>query len=86
MVQPTPTPTTGGVAEDPAREGANASAPLRDEGTAATPPPSSVVEEENRAPSPARMEEPSVEAATQEGAPDLGKGPMMPSTMVGSRR
>jgi len=42
-----------------------------------------VAKEENRAPSLARVEEPPVEAAASEGAPDLGKGPMMSSTMVG---
>jgi hypothetical protein len=71
------------VAEDPAREGADISASIRDGGTAGTPPPSSVVEEENRSPSPARVEEPSVEVSTQEDAPDHGKGPLIPSTVVG---
>ena len=81
--QPTDAPTTKEIAEDPAREGADANAPSRDEGAAATPPPSSGVKEENRAPSPAWVEEPPVEAATSEGTADLGKGPMMSSTMVG---
>ena len=49
----------------------------------ATPPPGSRAEEENKAPSPARLEEPPVEAAAPEGTPDLGKGPMMSLTMVG---
>ena len=40
-------------------------------------------EEENKAPFPALVEEPPVEAPAQEGAPDHGKGPMMPSTVVG---
>ena len=40
-------------------------------------------EEENRAPSPAPVEEPPVEAPAQEGAPDHGNGPMMPSIVVG---
>jgi len=40
-------------------------------------------EDGNRAPSTAQVEEPPVEAAAQEGTLDLGKGPMMPSTMVG---
>jgi len=52
------------VAEDPAREGADTSTPTRDDGTVGTTPLSSVVEEENRAPSPARVEEPPIEAST----------------------
>jgi len=75
------------VAKDPAREGgregAHVNAPIRDDEAAGTLPPSSVAEEENRAPSPARVEEPPVETSVQEGAPDHTKGPMMPSNMVG---
>ena len=65
------------AAEDPAREGVDANAPSRDEGAAANPPSSSGAEEGNRAPSPARVGEPHVEATAPEGTPVLGKGPMM---------
>ena len=80
MVLPTTTPTAEEIAEDPCREGADANAPSRDEGATATPPLSSRAEEENKAPSPTRVEEP---PAAMEGALDIGKGPMMSSTMVG---
>ena len=83
VAQPTAAPMMLRVAEDPAREGTDISAPIRDDVTAGTPPPSSVAKEENRAPSPAWVEEPPVEASAQEGAPDHGKGPMMPSNVVG---
>jgi hypothetical protein len=82
MAQPATTSATERVVEDPAQEGADVNAPIRDEGAVVTPPRSSVVEEENRAPSPARVEDLPVEAAAQEGAPDLGKVPMMPSTVA----
>jgi hypothetical protein len=55
----------------------------REEGTATSPPPSSGAGEEIRAPSPAQVEEEPVEARAPEGAPDLGKGPMAASAMVG---
>jgi hypothetical protein len=83
IAQPVATRTTEEITEDLAREGADANALTRKEGTAATPPPSSEAREEVRAPSPARVEEPPVEAAAPEGTPDLGKRPMMSSTMVG---
>jgi hypothetical protein len=44
---------------------------------------SSRAEEEVRAPSPVRVGEPSAEVGAPDGAPDLGKGPMTSSTMVG---
>ena len=85
--QPTAQPAvalmTKEIVGDPTQERADADAPSRDEGAAATPPPSSGLGEEIRASSPARVEEPPVEAAALEGTPDLGKGPMMSSTMVG---
>ena len=89
MAQHTAISTMERVVEDLARDRAEMSASTRGDGTAGTPPPSSVGEEENKAPSPTPVEEnraPSpapVEAPAQEGAPDHGKGPMIPSTVVG---
>ena len=89
MAQPTAVPTTEVADEDPARDRAEASAPTRGDETTGTPPPSSVVEREDKAPSPALVKEyralslAPVEAPTQEGAPDRGKGRMIPITMVG---
>ena len=60
MAQPATAPMTKRIAEDPAQEGADVNAPIRDEGAAGTPPPSSVAEEENRAPSPTQVEGPPV--------------------------
>ena len=57
--------------------------------TTGTPPPSSVAEEEDKAPSPAPVEEgraptpAPVEAPMREGTPNRGKGPMIPVIMVG---
>jgi len=82
MAPPATAPTIERIAEDLARGRADMSAPIRDEGAVGTPPLSSVAEEDNRALSPARVEEEPVEDAAPEGAPDLGKGPMMPSTMA----
>ena len=45
VAQPTTAPTMERVAKDLAREGADINAPIRDDGAAGTPPPSSVVEE-----------------------------------------
>ena len=83
MAQPAAVPTMERVTEDPDPEGAETSAPTRDDGTAGTPPLSSVAEEENKALSHARVEEPPVEAPAQEGASNQGKDPMMASTVVG---
>ena len=89
VAQPAAAPATVGVDEDATRDMAEASTLTRGDGTTRTPPPSSVVEGENKASSPTPVEEdraPSlapVEAPTQEGAPDRGKGPMIPITMVG---
>ena len=89
VAQPAAVPMTEVADEDPTRDRAEASAPTRGDGTAGTPPLSSVVEGENKAPSPTPVEEdraPSpapVEAPTPEGAPDRGKGPMIPITVVG---
>jgi len=58
VAQPAAVPTMERVAEDPARDRAKTSTPTRGDGTAGTPPPSSVVEEKNKAPSPAPVEAP----------------------------
>ena len=89
VAQPAAAPATVGVDEDATRDMAEASTLTRGDGTTRTPPPSSVVEGENKASSPTPVEEdraPSlapVEAPTQECAPDRGKGPMIPVTVVG---
>jgi len=76
VAQPAAVPALEVADEDPARGRSKASAPTRGDGTVGTPPPSSVLEGENKVPSPAPVEEdraPSpapVEAPTQEGAPD----------------
>ena len=88
VARPAAAPAMEGVDEDLARDRAEASAPMRGDETAWTRPPSSVEEGENKAPSPALVEEdraPSpapVETPMQEGAPDQGKGPIIPITMV----
>ena len=75
--------------EDPTRDRAGASTLTRGDETAGTPPSSSVVEEEDKAPSPTPVEEgraptpAPMEAPTQKGAPNRGKGPMIPVTVVG---
>jgi hypothetical protein len=84
--QPPAAPTREEVATAaPTREEIAAAAPTREEVIAAAPPPapSSGAVEGVRAPSPAHVEEPSVEARTLPDAPDLGKGSMASSTMVG---
>ena len=86
--QPTAQPVAARTIEEvtadaPTREETNAAVPTREEGTAATPPPSSGAQDEVSAPSPAQLEEPSVEARAPDDAPDLGKGPMASSVMVG---
>ena len=83
MAQPASAPTTEETTVDPTWEGPDVNALTRDEGAAATPPLSSRADEEIRAPSPARVEEPPVEVAAPEGMPDLGKRLMMSSAMVG---
>ena len=91
MAQPAAIPATEMVDEDPVQARAETGTPTRVDETAGTPPPNSVAGEENKAPSPAPVEEgraPSlslapVEAPTQEGTSNRGKGPMIPVTMVG---
>ena len=75
--------------EDPTQDKAKASTPTRGDETAGTPPPSSVVEEEDKVPSPPPAEEERnptpapAEASTLEGSPSRGKGPMIPVTVAG---
>ena len=75
--------------EDPAQARAGARTPTRDDEAARTPPPSSVIEEVDRAPTPPPAEErraptpPREEASLPKGSPGRGKGPVMPVTTVG---
>ena len=75
--------------ENPTQDKARASTPTRGDETAGTPPPSSVVEEEDKVPSPPPAEEERnptpapAEASTLEGSPSRGKGPMIPITVAG---
>ena len=81
--------TTDVAEEDPAQDKARTSTPTRGNETAGTPPPSSVVEEEDKVPSPPPAEEERnptpapAEASTLEGSPSRGKGPMIPITVAG---
>jgi len=86
-------PTVGAVAETaeenlaPGRTGAGT--PARDGESARTPPPSSVAEEEDRAPTPSPVEEervptpPRVEASSPKDSPGLDQGPVMAATTAG---
>jgi len=85
--QPTAQPATAPTVEEvatntPTRAETNATVPTREEGATTTPPRSSGAGEEIRAPSPARVEEPPVEARAPEGTPGLGKSLMTSSAMV----
>ena len=75
--------------EDPDQARTGASTPIRDDEAARTPPPSSIVEEgdrastslpagEKRTPTPPRGE-----ASSPNGSPGRGKGPLMPVTTTG---
>jgi len=65
------------------QEETDTAVPTKEESAVTTPPPSSGAGEGIRAPSPARVEEPPVEARTPEDMPDLGKGLVTASAMVG---
>ena len=75
--------------EDSARDKAGASTPTRVDKTVGTPPPSSMVEEEDKVPSPPLAEEERiptlapVEASTLEGSHCRSKGPMIQVTVAG---
>ena len=72
--------------EHPALTRARAGTPTRDGEAARTTPPSNVVEEEDRAPTPPLAEEgrvptlPRAEASSPVGSPGLDQGPVMPAT------
>ena len=78
--------------EDPAQYKAGASTPTKGNETAGTHSPSSMVEEENKVPSPPSAEQERdptpalVEGSMLEGSPSRGKGPMIPVTMAGGNR
>jgi len=75
--------------EHPAPARATAGTPMRDGEDARTPPPSNVVEEEGRAPTPPPAEEgrvptpPRAGASSPVGSPGLDQGPVMPATTAG---
>ena len=75
--------------EHPAPAGARAGTPTRDGEAARAPPPSNVVEEEDRAPTPPPTEEgriptpPRVEASSPGDSPGLDQGPVMPAATAG---
>jgi len=74
---------------DPAQARTGASTPTRDDETARTPPPSSVAEGGDRAPTPPPVEErraptpPRAEASSPKGSPGRDKGPVIPVTTAG---
>ena len=86
-------PTVGTVAETteehPAPARAGAGTPMRDGESARMPPPSSVVEEEDRAPTPPPAEEervptpPRAEASSPKDSHGLDQGPVMAATTAG---
>ena len=88
MEQPAVVATAGTAKGDPAQDKARASTPTRGEATAGTAPPSSIVEEGDKVPSPpaeeGRAPTPAlVEASMLEGSRSQGKGPMIPVTVDG---
>ena len=91
MPQPTAISATEMANENPAQAKAETGTPTWGDETAGTPPPSSVAGEEDKTLSSAPVEEsrapsPSpapVEAPTQAGTSDRGKGPMIPINVVG---
>jgi len=87
-VQPTVVIAAETAEEDPAQARTGVSTPARDE-AARTPPPSSVAEEGDRAPTPPPAEErraptpPQTETSSPKGSPGRDKGLVIPVTMVG---
>ena len=87
--QPATTTVAESTEEHPAPARARAGTPTRDGEAARTPPPSNVVEEEGRAPTPPPAEEgrvptpPRAGASSPVGSPSLGQGPVMPATTAG---
>ena len=88
MEQPAVASVAKTAEEDPARDKAGAGTPTRVDETVRTPPPSSVVEEGDKVPTPRPAEEEraptptSVETSTPEGSPSQGRGPMIPITVA----
>ena len=78
--------------ENPAQVKTRASTLTRDYEAARTPPPSSVVEEGEKVPTPPLAEEERAptpvpaEASTPKGSPSRGKGPLIPVTTAGVAR
>jgi len=87
--QPATTTAAESAEEHPAPARARAGTPTRDGEAARTPPPSNVVEEEGRAPTPPPAEEgrvptpPRAGASSPVGSPALDQGPVMPVTTAG---
>ena len=77
------------VKEDPAQVKTGGNTLTRGDEAARTPPPSSVAEEGDKAPTPPPAEErrtptpPRVEASSPKGSPSRGKGPLIPVTTAG---
>ena len=75
--------------EHPGPARATAGIPTRNEEAARTPPPSNIVEEESRAPTPPPAEErgvptpPRAGTSSPVGSPRLGQGPVIPATTAG---
>jgi len=75
--------------EHPALAKTAASAPTRDEEATRTPPPSNIVEEEDRVPTPPPAKErgvptpPRAGASWPAGSPGLDQGPVTPATTAG---
>jgi len=87
--QPAAVTAAHSAEEHPAPTRTRASTLVRGDETARTPPPSSVAEEENRAPTtpPSKGRRvptpPRVEASSPKGSPSRDQGPVIPMTAVG---
>jgi len=87
--KPAATTVAESAEEHPASAKTAASTPTRDEQATRTPPPSNVVEEEDRVPTPPTAEErgvptpPRAGASSAAGSPGLDQGPVMPATTAG---
>ena len=87
--QPATTAAAESAEEHLAPARARAGTPTRDGEAARMPPPSNVVEEESRAPTPPPAEEekvptpPRARASSRVGSPGLDQGPVIPATTAG---
>ena len=87
--QPAATIVAESTEEHPASAKTTASAPTRDEEATRIPPPSNIVEEDDRIPTPPLAEErgvptpPRAGASPPVGSPSLNQGPVMPTTAAG---